>query len=154
MYHSDSAEDPERRADIFLATKFGITRTVENMKVSMSINSTPENCRERCEASLKRLKTDYIDLYYIHRTDNKTPIEKTMEELVKLKKCVSAPSFIPTFIPTFISAVNPSRHPRLYDDIADQCQKRGQSPPLRTLRRIIQHPPPRLCRLPCRRHAG
>lgn len=37
--------------------------------------------REACEASLKRLNTDYIDLYYMHRMDPKTPIEETMAEL-------------------------------------------------------------------------
>ena len=82
-------EDPERRADIFLATKFGLTRQFVDGKFSIGTNSTPENCRERCEASLKRLNTDYIDLYYVHRVDGKTPIEKTMEELVKLKKYLS-----------------------------------------------------------------
>ena len=38
-------------------------------------------CREACMASLKRLNTDYIDLYYMHRMDPKTPIEETMAEL-------------------------------------------------------------------------
>ena len=81
-----SVEDPERRSDIFLATKFGLKAQRKDGKVSMTVNSTPENARERCEASLKRLNTDYIDLYYVHRVDGKTPIEKTMQELVKLKR--------------------------------------------------------------------
>jgi aryl-alcohol dehydrogenase-like predicted oxidoreductase len=39
-----------------------------------------------CEKSLKRLGVDVIDLYYVHRVDRKTPIEKTVEALVELKK--------------------------------------------------------------------
>ena len=39
------------------------------------------SCREACLSSLKRLNTDYIDLYYMHRMDPKVPIEETMAEL-------------------------------------------------------------------------
>ncbi len=39
------------------------------------------SCREACLGSLKRLNTDYIDLYYMHRMDPKVPIEETMAEL-------------------------------------------------------------------------
>ncbi|KAM6512083.1 hypothetical protein FALCPG4_017069 [Fusarium falciforme] len=77
---------PERRQDIFLATKFAIQVSVGPGGVpSMVIDSSPEYARAACEKSLKRLGVDSIDLYYIHRLDEKTPIEKTMEELVKLK---------------------------------------------------------------------
>ena len=41
----------------------------------------PMLCREACEASLKRLNVDHIDLYYMHRMDPNTPIEETMAEL-------------------------------------------------------------------------
>lgn len=78
---------PERRQDIFLASKFGISfGTRKDGTPGLVVNSTPEYCREHCETSLRRLATSYIDLYYIHRVDGETPIEKTMEELVKLKK--------------------------------------------------------------------
>ncbi|KAK0646842.1 NADP-dependent oxidoreductase domain-containing protein [Cercophora newfieldiana] len=78
---------PERRSDIFLATKFGLRVGLkEDGTYGLLIDSSPEYCRQQCEASLKRLGTDYIDLYYVHRVDGKTPIEKTMAELVKLKE--------------------------------------------------------------------
>lgn len=77
---------PERRQDIFLATKFGINISIgPEGSPSMTFDSSPEQAREACEQSLKRLGVDHIDLYYIHRLDGKTPIEKTMEGLVKLK---------------------------------------------------------------------
>ncbi|KAK4237621.1 NADP-dependent oxidoreductase domain-containing protein [Achaetomium macrosporum] len=78
---------PERRADIFLATKFGLRPGVrEDGSRGLLIDSSPAYCRQQCVNSLKRLGVDSIDLYYIHRVDGKTPIEKTMQELVKLKQ--------------------------------------------------------------------
>ncbi|RGP78649.1 aldo keto reductase [Fusarium longipes] len=77
---------PERRQDIFLATKFGIDTSVEaDGTVSLTLDSSPEYARKACEQSLKRLGVETIDLYYIHRLDGKTPIERTIEELVNLK---------------------------------------------------------------------
>ncbi|KAG8164171.1 hypothetical protein KVR01_006089 [Diaporthe batatas] len=72
---------PERRGDIFLATKFGIRVSADGL----GIDSTPEYCRQACEQSLQKLGIDCIDLYYIHRLDEKTPIEKTIQEMIKLK---------------------------------------------------------------------
>lgn len=72
---------PERRSDIFLATKFAITMSA----AGLGIDSSPEHCRKACEASLSKLGIDCIDLYYIHRLDEKTPIEKTIQEMVRLK---------------------------------------------------------------------
>lgn len=72
---------PERRGDIFLATKFAITAS----EAGLGIDSSPEYCRKACEKSLQKLGIDCIDLYYIHRLDEKTPIEKTIQEMVKLK---------------------------------------------------------------------
>ncbi|KAL7110710.1 hypothetical protein ACP275_05G042600 [Erythranthe tilingii] len=69
------------REKIQLATKFGFySFGPEGIK----IKGTPEYARSCCEASLKRLQVDYIDLYYIHRIDTSVPIEETMEELKKL----------------------------------------------------------------------
>ncbi|KAK1722972.1 hypothetical protein CaCOL14_008251 [Colletotrichum acutatum] len=77
---------PERRADIFLATKFGLRGEIRNDGTfNIRIDSSPKFCREACERSLKRLGIESIDLYYIHRLDETTPIEKTIEEMVKLK---------------------------------------------------------------------
>ncbi|KAI1081159.1 Aldo/keto reductase-like protein [Whalleya microplaca] len=78
---------PERRQDIFLATKFGLGWKMDGGgNVQISIDSTPENCQAACEQSLRNLETDYIDLFYVHRFDRVTPVEKTMEALVALKR--------------------------------------------------------------------
>ncbi|KAJ7737489.1 NADP-dependent oxidoreductase domain-containing protein, partial [Mycena metata] len=69
------------RSKIFLATKFGLTMG--------GARGDPDYVKEQCELSLKRLSVDYIDLYYLHRVDPNTPIEKTvgaMSELVKYGK--------------------------------------------------------------------
>ncbi|KDP40235.1 hypothetical protein JCGZ_02233 [Jatropha curcas] len=69
------------REKIQLATKFGIKRF---NGLEFAVNGTPEYVRQCCEASLKRLNMDYIDLYYQHRIDTSVPIEDTMGELKKL----------------------------------------------------------------------
>ncbi|CAK7340943.1 unnamed protein product [Dovyalis caffra] len=69
------------REKVQLATKFGIVKIGADQLV---VNGTPEYVRSCCEASLKRLNLEYIDLYYVHRIDTKVPIEDTMEELKKL----------------------------------------------------------------------
>jgi aryl-alcohol dehydrogenase-like predicted oxidoreductase len=77
-----------RRAKVVLATKFGIVRDPENRMVR-AINGKPEYVRAACDASLKRLGVDTIDLYYQHRVDPQTPIEDTvgaMAELVRAGK--------------------------------------------------------------------
>ncbi|CAK7230010.1 hypothetical protein SBRCBS47491_007442 [Sporothrix bragantina] len=81
------AKHPERRADIFLASKFALGFGIrpDTNEPGITITSTPEYCRASCEKSLKRLGVDHIDLYYVHRVDGVTPIEKTMQELVKLR---------------------------------------------------------------------
>jgi aryl-alcohol dehydrogenase-like predicted oxidoreductase len=77
-----------RRDEVFLATKFANVRTKENPN-AWSISGKPEYVRSACDASLKRLGVDHIDLYYQHRVDPETPIEDTvcaMAELVKAGK--------------------------------------------------------------------
>lgn len=71
-----------KRDDIFIATKFGIV----NKDGNFGIDSSPEHAKEACESSLKRLGVDCIDLYYCHRPDFTTPIEKTVEAMAELKK--------------------------------------------------------------------
>lgn len=63
-----------RRSEIFLATKFG-SRDIE--KDNYKQNSKPSYIRRRVAASLKRLQTEWIDLYYQHRVDPEVPIEGT-----------------------------------------------------------------------------
>ncbi|KAL4200155.1 hypothetical protein AMTRI_Chr03g55010 [Amborella trichopoda] len=69
------------RDKVQLATKFGIYMITETELVA---KGTPEYVRQCCEASLKRLDVDYIDLYYQHRVDTSVPIEETIGELKKL----------------------------------------------------------------------
>ncbi|KAJ3669893.1 hypothetical protein LUZ60_010217 [Juncus effusus] len=70
------------REKVQVATKYGIVS--HNMNNQVEISGKPEYVRACCEGSLKRLGTDYIDLYYQHRIDKSTPIEETMSELKKL----------------------------------------------------------------------
>ncbi|HWZ83807.1 MAG TPA: aldo/keto reductase [Terriglobales bacterium] len=73
----------ERRNEVVLATKFGIVRDPKNPQ-ARGVNGKPEYVKQSCEASLKRLDTDYIDLYYQHRVDPDTPIEETVGALAEL----------------------------------------------------------------------
>lgn len=72
-----------RRDQIVIATKFGIVRDPSNPSLR-GVNGKPEYVRQACEASLRRLGTEYIDLYYQHRVDPNTPIEETVSEMAKL----------------------------------------------------------------------
>ncbi len=74
-----------RRDEVFLATKFANVRTKENPNV-WNISGTPDYVRSACEASLKRLGVDHIDLYYQHRVDPNTPIEDTVGAMAGLVK--------------------------------------------------------------------
>jgi len=69
-----------KRSEIFLATKFGI-----DMSAGFALRSDREYIFKAVEKSLKRLGTDCIDLYYMHRTDGKTPIEETVKAMKELK---------------------------------------------------------------------
>jgi aryl-alcohol dehydrogenase-like predicted oxidoreductase len=73
----------DRRDQVVLATKFGIVRDPGNPR-SRGVNGRPEYVKQAAEASLKRLGTDYIDLYYQHRVDPDTPIEETVGALAEL----------------------------------------------------------------------
>jgi len=77
-----------RRDEVFLATKFANIRKKDDPTYWI-ISGKPEYVHEACDASLKRLGVDYIDLYYQHRVDPEVPIEDTvgaMAELVKAGK--------------------------------------------------------------------
>jgi aryl-alcohol dehydrogenase-like predicted oxidoreductase len=73
-----------RRDKITLATKFGIARSVDGSW--QGIKGSAAYVKECCDASLKRLNTDYIDLYYQHRLDPNTPIEETISAMAELVK--------------------------------------------------------------------
>ncbi len=76
-----------KREQVVLATKFGNERRADGSFVG--INGRPEYVRACCDASLQRLQTDHIDLYYQHRVDSSVPIEETvgaMSELVDAGK--------------------------------------------------------------------
>ncbi|HEX7117046.1 MAG TPA: aldo/keto reductase [Steroidobacter sp.] len=76
-----------RRSEVVVATKFGNVRAPSGE--FLRIDGSPEYVRQACDASLKRLGIEYIDLYYQHRVDPKVPIEETvgaMAELVKAGK--------------------------------------------------------------------
>jgi aryl-alcohol dehydrogenase-like predicted oxidoreductase len=78
----------DRRAKVFLATKFALMRDRANPTVR-ALSGKPEYVRTACDASLRRLGVETIDLYYQHRVDPETPIEETvgaMAELVRLGK--------------------------------------------------------------------
>lgn len=71
----------ERRKDVVIATKFGVR--VEDGKTFY--DNSPEYIKTACERSLKRLGTDYIDLYQVHYRDGKTPIKDVVKALEELK---------------------------------------------------------------------
>ena len=71
-----------RREDVVLATKFGLVRSDE--PGYRGVDGSPAHVRRACQASLERLGVDYIDLYYLHRVDPKTPIEETVGAMADL----------------------------------------------------------------------
>ena len=71
-----------RRDEVVLATKFGNVRGADGE--FLGVSGDPDYVRECCDASLKRLGVDVIDLYYQHRVDPKTPIEDTVGAMAEL----------------------------------------------------------------------
>ena len=74
----------DRRDDVFLATKFGNVRGPNGE--FLGVRGDPDYVRSACEASLKRLNVETIDLYYQHRVDIEVPIEDTVGEMTRLKE--------------------------------------------------------------------
>jgi aryl-alcohol dehydrogenase-like predicted oxidoreductase len=72
-----------RRESYILATKFGNIRLPDGRP---GAKGNPEYVTEACDKSLRRLGTDYIDLYFIHRVDDTVPIEDTVGAMVRLKE--------------------------------------------------------------------
>jgi aryl-alcohol dehydrogenase-like predicted oxidoreductase len=73
----------DRRDEVVLATKFGIVRDREHPTVR-SISGRPNYVHAACDASLRRLNLDHIDLYYQHRVDPDVPIEETVGAMAEL----------------------------------------------------------------------
>ncbi|GAC1617699.1 MAG: aldo/keto reductase [Candidatus Acidiferrum sp.] len=71
------------RDQVFLATKFGILRSKKDPAVR-GISGAPDYVRSACDASLRRLGVETIDLYYQHRVDPNTPIEDTVDAMAEL----------------------------------------------------------------------
>lgn len=79
-------KNPSARSKVFLATKFANVIDDETYEMKMTVDSSPEYAKKCIDRSLKRLGVDQIDLYYMHRADGKTPIEKTVETLAGFVK--------------------------------------------------------------------
>ena len=73
----------QRRDEVVLTTKFGNLRG-QPWAQGREVEGKPEYVAWACENSLRRLQTEYIDLYYLHRVDPKVPIEETIGAMVKL----------------------------------------------------------------------
>ena len=73
-----------KRDKLFIATKFGNVRGADGS--FLGVNGKPDYVRSACEASLRRLGIDTIDLYYQHRVDLETPIEETVGAMAELKR--------------------------------------------------------------------
>lgn len=71
-----------RRDEVVLATKFGNVRSADG--AFLGVDGSPDYIRKACDASLKRLNVETIDLYYQHRVDPKTPIEETVGAMADL----------------------------------------------------------------------
>ena len=74
----------DRRNEVVLATKFGNVRDEKGAWLGQ--NSRPEHVRQACDASLRRLGVDHIDLYYQHRVDRSVPIEETVGAMAELER--------------------------------------------------------------------
>ncbi|MHB1865235.1 MAG: aldo/keto reductase [Candidatus Saccharimonadales bacterium] len=72
----------DRREQVILATKFGNQRSKDG--TFLGVNGKPEYVKQACDASLKRLGVDHIDLYYQHRVDTTVPIEDTISAMADL----------------------------------------------------------------------
>jgi len=72
----------DRRDTVVVATKFGNVRGENGER--LGIDGSPEYVRKACDASLRRLGTGHIDLYYQHRVDRKVPIEETVGAMAEL----------------------------------------------------------------------
>jgi aryl-alcohol dehydrogenase-like predicted oxidoreductase len=75
-----------RRHEVVLCTKFGVRREADDSSgiTAIGVSGRADYVKQACDASLKRLQTDHVDLYYMHRHDPDTPIEETAGALADL----------------------------------------------------------------------
>ncbi|HET6896208.1 MAG TPA: aldo/keto reductase [Candidatus Baltobacteraceae bacterium] len=73
-----------RRADLTLATKCGIVVEGERSQYNLTRNGSPQHIRAACDASLKRLRVNVIDLYQLHRVDPNVPVEESVGAMAEL----------------------------------------------------------------------
>jgi len=118
-----------RRGNVVLASKFG---QVQNPGGANGVNGRPEYVIEACEASLKRLQTDYIDVYFQHRVDPNVPVEDTvgaMAQLVEQGKvrhlglCEAAPERIRRAHAVHPIAAVQSEYSLLYREVGEETRK-------------------------------
>lgn len=76
-------QNPGKRAEIFLCTKFAVKIGPDGQR---STDSSPDYAKEACAKSLERLGLDYVDLFYCHRLDGKTPVEQTVRGMDELRQ--------------------------------------------------------------------
>lgn len=74
------------RHKLVLATKMGFVNNTKGATLDYYLDGSPKHIKAACEASLKRLGVDVIDLYYLHRVDPNTPIEESIEAMAQLVK--------------------------------------------------------------------
>ena len=72
-----------RRDEVVIATKAGLV-VEDSQRGKIGRDGRPEHIREACEASLRRLGVDVIDLYYLHRVDEKVPVEESVGAMAEL----------------------------------------------------------------------
>jgi aryl-alcohol dehydrogenase-like predicted oxidoreductase len=130
----------ERRPEIFLATKGGLM-VGESQLVA---NGRPAYIKRACDASLRRLQTDRIDLYQLHRPDPEIPVEETwgaMAELVGAGKVRTLGLCAPQIRPAPLRPGGPRQHeprPGGGRRAGDAARERGYQPVLRLLERVQQ----------------
>ena len=74
-----------KRQQLVIATKAGIVRSETDPNLR-GVDNSPAYLQRQCEASLRRLGTDHVDLYYLHRIDPATPLEESIPAMARLKR--------------------------------------------------------------------
>jgi len=115
-----------RRDEFVLATKCRIQDILPGTSVRFALSATPDYIRAACDASLRRLQTDHIDLYYLHRVDPQTPLVDSIGAMAGLVAAGKGRGFLTGAItPTEGMADNDSRRqlPRFTDDALQANQR-------------------------------